>query len=258
MIVIDDRCCMVQLAVRVSQFYEHESCGKCTPCRVGTKLADARSSRRSRRVAARRPTWTCSSRRRRAHQRQVPLPARRLRRDRRDELRRQVPRRVPGPHRRGRLPLPRRVVARRHRSRPSRCTSTRRTSARTRSTGRSRWSRDRARQAHDRRPRGRGAEGHRPRRDGRGGRDRDPGLLLRAAARAAGRRLPHVPRRGRGPAEAPGRLHADRAGRDGRADRGDLRRRPPRARTRRSSSSSSTTRSTAPSATRAASARCRT
>jgi NADH-quinone oxidoreductase subunit F len=36
-IVIDDRCCMVQLAVRVSQFYEHESCGKCTPCRVGTK-----------------------------------------------------------------------------------------------------------------------------------------------------------------------------------------------------------------------------
>src|SRR4029078_11528823 len=36
-IAIDDRCCMVQLAVRVSQFYEHESCGKCTRCRVGTK-----------------------------------------------------------------------------------------------------------------------------------------------------------------------------------------------------------------------------
>jgi NADH-quinone oxidoreductase subunit F len=36
-IVIDDRCCMVQLGVRVSQFYEHESCGKCTPCRVGTR-----------------------------------------------------------------------------------------------------------------------------------------------------------------------------------------------------------------------------
>jgi NADH-quinone oxidoreductase subunit F len=35
-IALDDRCCMVQLAVRVSQFYEHESCGKCTPCRVGT------------------------------------------------------------------------------------------------------------------------------------------------------------------------------------------------------------------------------
>jgi NADH-quinone oxidoreductase subunit F len=35
-IAIDDRCCMVQLGIRVSQFYEHESCGKCTPCRVGT------------------------------------------------------------------------------------------------------------------------------------------------------------------------------------------------------------------------------
>src|SRR4029453_2470136 len=36
-IAIDDRCCIVQLGVRVSQFYEHESCGKCTPCRVGTR-----------------------------------------------------------------------------------------------------------------------------------------------------------------------------------------------------------------------------
>ena len=36
-IAIDDRCCMVQLGVRVSEFYEHESCGKCTPCREGTR-----------------------------------------------------------------------------------------------------------------------------------------------------------------------------------------------------------------------------
>ena len=36
-IVIDDRCCMVQLALRVAQFYRHESCGKCTPCREGTR-----------------------------------------------------------------------------------------------------------------------------------------------------------------------------------------------------------------------------
>jgi len=51
-IVIDDRCCMVQLGIRVSQFYEHESCGKCTPCRVGTrwltqlleKIEDGRAS----------------------------------------------------------------------------------------------------------------------------------------------------------------------------------------------------------------------
>jgi len=51
-VVIDERCCMVQLGIRVSQFYEHESCGKCTPCRVGTrwltqileKIEDGRSS----------------------------------------------------------------------------------------------------------------------------------------------------------------------------------------------------------------------
>ena len=36
-IVIDDRCCMVQLGLRVAQFYIHESCGKCTPCREGTR-----------------------------------------------------------------------------------------------------------------------------------------------------------------------------------------------------------------------------
>src|SRR5262249_10080690 len=36
-VAVDDRCCMVQLGIRVSQFYEHESCGKCTPCRVGTR-----------------------------------------------------------------------------------------------------------------------------------------------------------------------------------------------------------------------------
>jgi NADH-quinone oxidoreductase subunit F len=37
LIVIDDRCCMVQLALRATKFYMHESCGKCTPCREGTR-----------------------------------------------------------------------------------------------------------------------------------------------------------------------------------------------------------------------------
>ena len=36
-IAIDDRCCIVQLGLRVAQFYMHESCGKCTPCREGTR-----------------------------------------------------------------------------------------------------------------------------------------------------------------------------------------------------------------------------
>ena len=34
---IDDRTCIVQFALRIAQFYMHESCGKCTPCRVGTR-----------------------------------------------------------------------------------------------------------------------------------------------------------------------------------------------------------------------------
>jgi NADH-quinone oxidoreductase subunit F len=36
-VVLDDTCCMVQLGIRISEFYEHESCGKCTPCREGTR-----------------------------------------------------------------------------------------------------------------------------------------------------------------------------------------------------------------------------
>src|SRR5437868_4280930 len=36
-IVVYDRACMVQLGLRVAQFYMHESCGKCTPCREGTR-----------------------------------------------------------------------------------------------------------------------------------------------------------------------------------------------------------------------------
>src|SRR5438445_300201 len=69
-----------------------------------------------------------------------------------------------------------------------------------------------ARQPHDRR-RGRpGAQGDWPRGGGPRRGHRDPRLLLRAAPRAAGRRLPHVPLRGAaGPAEAAGGLHPDRA-----------------------------------------------
>ncbi|HEY1513313.1 MAG TPA: NADH-ubiquinone oxidoreductase-F iron-sulfur binding region domain-containing protein, partial [Gaiellaceae bacterium] len=37
LIIVDDRCCMVQLALRSTKFYMHESCGKCTPCREGTR-----------------------------------------------------------------------------------------------------------------------------------------------------------------------------------------------------------------------------
>ena len=35
-IVMDDSVCMVWAAQRLARFYEHESCGKCSPCREGT------------------------------------------------------------------------------------------------------------------------------------------------------------------------------------------------------------------------------
>ena len=35
-IVIDDQTCMVKFALRTNQFYRHESCGWCIPCREGT------------------------------------------------------------------------------------------------------------------------------------------------------------------------------------------------------------------------------
>ena len=35
-IVMDDSTCMVKALRRISQFYYHESCGQCTPCREGT------------------------------------------------------------------------------------------------------------------------------------------------------------------------------------------------------------------------------
>ncbi len=34
-IVIDDATCMVKVATRIIEFFHHESCGKCTPCREG-------------------------------------------------------------------------------------------------------------------------------------------------------------------------------------------------------------------------------
>jgi len=38
-IVADDTRCVVRMAHRLLQFYAHESCGKCTPCRVGGNWA---------------------------------------------------------------------------------------------------------------------------------------------------------------------------------------------------------------------------
>lgn len=36
-IVLDESTCMVDVARRLTKFFAHESCGRCTPCRVGTQ-----------------------------------------------------------------------------------------------------------------------------------------------------------------------------------------------------------------------------
>jgi NADH-quinone oxidoreductase subunit F len=33
---MDDSGCIVRATLRLAEFYRHESCGKCTPCREGT------------------------------------------------------------------------------------------------------------------------------------------------------------------------------------------------------------------------------
>ena len=111
LIVVDDRCCMVQLALRSTKFYMHESCGKCTPCREGTrwmvqileKLEAGRGTARGHRPA---PLG------RLAHPRQVAVRARRLRGVPGRELRREVGRGVRGPRRARPLPVRRRVEPR--------------------------------------------------------------------------------------------------------------------------------------------------
>jgi len=35
-IVFDETVCLVKVCYRALRFFEHESCGKCTPCREGT------------------------------------------------------------------------------------------------------------------------------------------------------------------------------------------------------------------------------
>ena len=35
-VFMDETTCMVRNALVTTEFFEHESCGKCTPCREGT------------------------------------------------------------------------------------------------------------------------------------------------------------------------------------------------------------------------------
>ena len=102
--IFDETTCVVRAVLRWTEFYKHESCGKCTPCREGTwwlvqTLARARegAGHRGRPRPAARPV--------RQHPRPVVLRARR-RRDQPDHLVDPVlPRRVPRPPDPRRLPV---------------------------------------------------------------------------------------------------------------------------------------------------------
>jgi len=49
---MEEDTCIVNATLRLARFFAHESCGKCTPCRVGTKATGEHSSR----TGAARPT----------------------------------------------------------------------------------------------------------------------------------------------------------------------------------------------------------
>ena len=48
MIAIDDRTCMVRALDTLADFYHHESCGQCTPCREGSGWVEKIMSRMER------------------------------------------------------------------------------------------------------------------------------------------------------------------------------------------------------------------
>ena len=194
-IVIDDRCCMVQLGLRVAQFYMHESCGKCTPCREGTRwMVQILLNAIEEGDGERRATSTCCST---SATGSSASASARSATPRRCRSRATSTSSAPSSRR-----TSTRAAARSAASRRSRASSRRSTSTRTHPDGggpgvSAAASRRVVKVTIDGRevevPKGTG-----PRRDGGGRGHRDPGLLLRAAARPGRRRLPHVPRRGRG------------------------------------------------------------
>ena len=215
---------------KTAKFYRHESCGKCTPCREGTnwtvKMLERIDARRGHPDGPRHHGLGPG-----ADHRQLPVRAGRRDgdADRLDDRASSATssRRTSRRARARELGAP--IPSRRSRAGPSR----RRRARRGRLDAAPRVSDG---HVHDRRPRGQRAREHDAGRRRQARRRRDPGLLLRAQARPAGRRLPHVPGRDRGHPEAADRLLDAGQGRHGRPhpDR-------PRAarRSRRSSSSCS-------------------
>ena len=79
-IVMDERRCMVKSLLRLSHFYQHESCGQCTPCREGTGWL-WRMVNRIEHGQGRKPDLALLDSRGRQHQGPHDLRARRRRSD---------------------------------------------------------------------------------------------------------------------------------------------------------------------------------
>ena len=59
--VMDESVCMVKTCLRLTEFYAHESCGKCTPCREGTYWMTQILARLEAGSARRRTSTPCST-----------------------------------------------------------------------------------------------------------------------------------------------------------------------------------------------------
>ena len=214
-IVADDRVSIPHMALRTARFYHHESCGKCTPCREGTN-------------------WTVKMLERVVRGEATPMDL---------DIVASVQENIIGhclcvlgdsmamPVGGDGAQVPRRVRAGDGRGRPPDDRAARGRPGAARDPGSVDVS-DAARGHADRSTAARSTatEGEMLHDAAKRGRRRDPGLLLRAEARRAGRRLPHVPGRDRGDPEAAdllldpgprrdGRPHPHRAGQAG-AERG--------------------------------------
>ena len=188
-IVVDDSVPIVSVALRLAEFYRHESCGKCVPCREGTNWT-VKMLERIDRGEATPMDLDVMAERPGQHHRQLPLRAGRLDGDagRLDDQ--ALPARVRTAHRRG---GPSALDA----------SISEEAGLAVPATGEAAWMpQRRLDHVHDRRPRGARARGRVAARRGQARRRRGPVLLLRAEARRAGRRMPHVHGRDRGHPEA--------------------------------------------------------
>ncbi len=76
-VVLDDTVPVVEAALKIDEFFKHESCGKCTPCREGTHFL-VKVWERIERGPRPRQRYPAAQRSGQGDARQLLLPARRF------------------------------------------------------------------------------------------------------------------------------------------------------------------------------------